>query len=1079
VPCLFVAHMQTKDNEETSLAGLDSLTKRRRISNERLIAAERPDEEAAKNAKRSRSILNESDAAKAMLAKVEQVVSDTAGEQEKKALDEQLETVTQDESEEYEQESIRTKQAALQRTGDGKYGYGGQKRKRSHLLEGNGAKRVGIAKNKSRKLRQEAEATAASLRITSLWDWRGPLRKTQYFWPRCNAEEHDQSLVRLDWILDYLNNMLLIVDTPTTLARHKLLLNYEKEAGHYRREFSLLERVSTDDPSAVDINVNTVECNDEPYEFSIGKFSAAPKQSTHIREELKPLQTNISAIKAMPMRNGRRVRASKDLLNDATSCCTLSEDDDTDAEDKRHSGAADNAWQNGNSMKVGAVRLSGEQLARALGLDRGQYTPMLITQYEIDHPHNMSPLHQRLFIGQLNGFMLKHTPGQLSELTIVDVAPKVFGLDPDNVSAWSPEYIVALARQMSAYITMLLMRLKRKGHELKHVYGEQFALRLRKCFYSNRLRKIQYQVQTMMRHLLVMASAFQRNNKPTIPERPTLLTLSVLAPALTDADLYEDMNAMQRTVRRLLEECQDNGYRRRDGRIYKQVYCNGYRTNAFVPYKAEKSDIEDFVWRSPDMNMQTSLWLDHSKTGNLCSNVIHYLKNVNAPEFFPDLQRLQYVWSFRNGIYDGRQDRFWAYDSAEIHEDAASPYFGSECSARFIDIEFDADHLMSQDTKQNPRLIRVDPMERIFDSQHLSQEVRDWAWGFTGRLYFPVRLLDNWQVVFWLRGVAGTGKSTYAHAIEAPYEAGDLGFIQNNIEEKFGLEPLVDRFLIVAPEVKANFSLDAAVFQLLAAGDEVSVARKGRSAVQIPAWKVPQLYVSNVVPRWIDSSGSIQRRIMCLMFECVVPEEQKDTTLEETLKQQLDALIVRACRSYHKIRKVIGNDDVWRHVPEAFKLARDDVRNETTGLARFFGEVLVVTDNPDDYVDIDDLQTLHQFQNRDPNGASQKVVDAFAKQLRRDLPSFHNLRVEQLDQLTRTSVVRRCRLHLPKARQIRANQEWLPDVSKYCTREDLEKMAMREDSNLASQPKENDKLSLTSVIKAAEQRLKTSGSLHE
>lgn len=1056
--------MQEHDGKTNSAgSSLDASRKRRRLSNEQLVGAERPTATAQKRAKKTRSLLTSANAASAIEAKVAQALdneSDADDEDRSRqgkplapltatmsargsaALQTVVRTSKKEPKTALERE--RRKKKPLNRTnatathafGVGSGGDHNNSNKLRKTYSGGAHNR-----DQNRLARQTADAVAPSLRLIDLWSTAGPLRTSQYFWPRCNAEENDQSLVKIDWIIDYLNNMLLITESPTTLARHQLVLDYAREAGQYRREFSSLEQVTSDDPAACNINPSTVPCTDDPYKFNVGKFRAIPQQSTNIREEVKPLLASISSIRAQQMRRNQNSdkKSNRKRGTDVVSCGTMSEeeeddDDDDDVVDK-HDASGANATTQLQQTDAKKATMTVEQLTKALNLQRGQYLRMYMTQYELDHPHNMSPLHQRLFIGQLNGFLLKHTTAQLQEYTIEDVAHKVFSLEKNAVSAWSPEFIIALARQMSAYVLTLIMRIKRKDAELRYVYGESLAARLQTCLYSDRLRKIQWQVQTMMRYLLVKASAFQQGEEPVVPERPTILSVSVLAPALNNTDAYDGMTPFQRTVRRFLEECQTKGYRRRDGCIYKQVFVDGYRTNAFEPYNGEKSEIKDFVWRSPDMNFEMEMWLDQTSSGNLNDQIVKYLSNTNSPEFFPDLQRQQYVWSFKNGIYDGEQDKFWAYESDEINQHTDSPYFRTECSARYIDKEFDVDNLMSAEAYENPRLIKVEAMTRIFDSQDMSEEVRDWAWGFTGRLYFPVRMLDNYQVVFWLRGVAGTGKSTFVHAIEAPYEAGDIGFIANNIEPLFGLEPLVDKFLLVAPEVKANFSLDAAVFQTMASGDETSVARKNQVAKQIGAWRVPQVYVSNVYPRWVDSSGSIQRRVMCLIFDCVVPEAQKDTTLEDSLKAQLDALIVRACRSYRKMREIVGSGDVWHFVPNEFKLARDEVRRQTTGMALFLEEVLVLSNDDADFVDVNDLQRLHQFKYQSDGGEKGSTV--FIKRLHQDLPSFHNLKVSKLDEVTRANVIRNCRLHLPKAREILDQLDWLPVLSKYFSVEEI------------------------------------------
>lgn len=67
------------------------------------------------------------------------------------------------------------------------------------------------------------------------------------------------------------------------------------------------------------------------------------------------------------------------------------------------------------------------------------------------------------------------------------------------------------------------------------------------------------------------------------------------------------------------------------------------------------------------------------------------------------------------------------------------------------------------------------------------------------------------QVLPFFKGAAGTGKSTIVNYVIKPmYAKDDVGTLSNNIEKTFGLSNLSEKYIIVAPEVKADLRLEQA-----------------------------------------------------------------------------------------------------------------------------------------------------------------------------------------------------------------------------------------------------------------------------
>lgn len=84
-----------------------------------------------------------------------------------------------------------------------------------------------------------------------------------------------------------------------------------------------------------------------------------------------------------------------------------------------------------------------------------------------------------------------------------------------------------------------------------------------------------------------------------------------------------------------------------------------------------------------------------------------------------------------------------------------------------------------------------------------------WFFTMIGRSMYDIKELDDWQVMLFIKGIAGTGKSNIMnYVLQQFYEKTHVGIISNNIEEKFGLGTLVNNFVVLMDDIRENFRLD-------------------------------------------------------------------------------------------------------------------------------------------------------------------------------------------------------------------------------------------------------------------------------
>lgn len=164
------------------------------------------------------------------------------------------------------------------------------------------------------------------------------------------------------------------------------------------------------------------------------------------------------------------------------------------------------------------------------------------------------------------------------------------------------------------------------------------------------------------------------------------------------------------------------------------------------------------------------------------------------------------------------------------------------------------------------------------------------------------------------------------------YETCDIGVLSNNIERKFGLSALADKFMFIGPEIKGDLSMEQSEFQSIISGEDVQVAEKHKIAKSI-VWTVPGMLSGNEVPQYSDNAGSISRRLMVFKFDNKV--KKGDTTLGHKLKAEMPYIIQAAAKGYLDAVNRYGSADIWDIVPEYFKKTKDDMAENTNALMHF------------------------------------------------------------------------------------------------------------------------------------------------
>lgn len=198
---------------------------------------------------------------------------------------------------------------------------------------------------------------------------------------------------------------------------------------------------------------------------------------------------------------------------------------------------------------------------------------------------------------------------------------------------------------------------------------------------------------------------------------------------------------MQNLLLYLLDGAMEKRYRKSGGWMYEPVYIDGKNTHAWRPV----CEIKDFVYSLLHKETCWDQWCNATASGmKNIAGAIEYLTNCQDYQL-PELHKQRGVYSFRNGVYMAREDRFHRFGEGEpLSEDVVA--------CKFIDGDF-------VDYGDTPwRDIPTPHLQSIMDYQGFEPEVCRWMLVMLGRLLYPLNELDSWQVIPFFKGQASSGK---------------------------------------------------------------------------------------------------------------------------------------------------------------------------------------------------------------------------------------------------------------------------------------------------------------------------------
>eukprot|EP00798_Chlamydomonas_sp_ICE-L_P015064 gene15064-biopygen24116 len=324
-----------------------------------------------------------------------------------------------------------------------------------------------------------------------------------------------------------------------------------------------------------------------------------------------------------------------------------------------------------------------------------------------------------------------------------------------------------------------------------------------------------------------------------------------------------------------------------NGKVYEPIeYCP-------CAYRA-LCDYEEYVNKSLKHNPETYKMLRmHPSRGKSC---VEYMRFLTEEESMPQYTVDKDLLSFSNGVLRLSDMRFVPYDGDT-----------SSVMGKVARHHVDCDYTASTDT---PIIDKI--LETNFDG-----EVASMFYAMVGRLFFEVGKHDDWQVMPYMIGVGGTGKSVLLNTITSCFAEDAVGNLSSKREEVFGSANIFDKEVVVGCDMPAEMSscIPQVSFQSMTSGDRLEIPRKKEKAVFIK-WTTPIIIASNYTPDYKDTGDNIGRRIVSFRFDVAVPKAERDYGLKAKIMEtgEIANFIHRALVEYDALRKRIRGD-FWTAVP--------------------------------------------------------------------------------------------------------------------------------------------------------------------
>lgn len=253
----------------------------------------------------------------------------------------------------------------------------------------------------------------------------------------------------------------------------------------------------------------------------------------------------------------------------------------------------------------------------------------------------------------------------------------------------------------------------------------------------------------------------------------------------------------------------------------------------------------------------------------------------------------------RKGVSDEEAERILhvdGVDDIDVRRHLAPPATG-------IDHVMTAIESLTDDDRRKALGLGEDEPLRPFSVREVAlvrseqESVCNTLYMMIGRMIFPLGELDGMQVAMFIKGITRTGKSTIGMQIFNIFPSHLTKVLSATIQPEFGLDGFQDKYMFGCLEMKKSCRLDPTLLQSIITGERLQINRKFKLSEDL-LWTLTGFFIGNEYGPWPDPSGCISLRFLSFLFNSVVPEVERDSTLADRMRDEMGPFLVRCVRLY-------------------------------------------------------------------------------------------------------------------------------------------------------------------------------------
>jgi hypothetical protein len=333
--------------------------------------------------------------------------------------------------------------------------------------------------------------------------------------------------------------------------------------------------------------------------------------------------------------------------------------------------------------------------------------------------------------------------------------------------------------------------------------------------------------------------------------------------------------------------------------LFKELVKDGFHTNTFIPYTSIKEWVHDLSRVEGGM-LPTIL----KSSPAMVNNAIQFLcQETSRCYHLPKLNSNRLWISGNHSMYAMHLDEFFAPGTIHLTE-ACYMYFDID----FKQISEEIDGLRGSFTEGNWVDIATPDFDSVFRMQFEKAIPNDpieldytlrFNLAMLGRCLYPVGT-DQFQKMYVLTGLPGTGKSIIAKVIERMFMSNDVHTVSAQPQEVFALQTIYDKKLWQVKELDDKFFKRFHIGDIcsMICGESVNVRRKHMTDLSIEQWTCQQLAIGNKMPSDTAETGW-PRRLYLQHFNCVV--KNPDITMEHRILKNIVRIMIKINRAYRSL----------------------------------------------------------------------------------------------------------------------------------------------------------------------------------